>query len=115
MGVLGLTIAIGGCASSTSPRVATTSSCQSGAASFLVVHAVDKSGKHVPFAPVAVTGGSRVATKTSSAGTLRLAVKPGSYSVTVGDNVAQWQSARASVRVRPGCVVTARAQLISRR
>ena len=112
-GGLVVAIALSGCASMP-PRIATSSSCQPGAGSFLVVHAVDVKGKHVPFAPVAITPSNRskrVATKTSSLGTLRLALQPGSYSVAVGDNAAEWQSARASVRVRAGCVVTARAQL----
>ena len=76
---------------------------------------MDAKGKSVAFAPVTVTPSSRarrVATKTSSLGTLRLALQPGSYALAVGDNAGEWQSARGPIRIRAGCVVNARAQLI---
>ena len=102
-------------ACATLPRVSTSTDCQAGATPSLIVRAFDASGKDVGFAPVAVTAddrSSRVVTETSSAGNVRLTLSPGSYSVAVGDNVGNWQRVRAPVRMRPGCVVTARAQLV---
>ena len=76
---------------------------------------MDAVGKNVAFAPVAVRSSNRsrgVVTETSCAGRLALTLQPGSYSVAVGDDSGDWQQARVPVRVRAGCVVTARARLI---
>ena len=100
-----------GCASA--PRLSTSTTC-TGTAAGLVVQTVDRTGKQIAFAPVSVTTGNRVTrvvTETNSAGRLALALEPGAYSLVLGDNVGEWQSVRAPIRLRPGCVVTARAKL----
>lgn len=97
------------------PRIRTSTTCDARTAASLIVQSVDAVGKNVAFAPVAVTSSNRsshLVTETSSAGRLTLTLQPGSYSVAVGDNVGDWQRARAPIRLRSGCVVTARAQLI---
>jgi hypothetical protein len=112
---LPLLVVVEGAACTTLPRMQTSQNCDALTPSTLVVRSVDRAGRDVPFAKVAVTSDNRavrMATATSSAGTARFPIQPGSYMVSVGDNGGDWQSARTSVRVRPGCVVTLRAQLL---
>jgi hypothetical protein len=115
--LFGLTVlavmAGGACASL--PRIQTSQNCDALGPSTLIVRSVDRSGREVAFAPVAISSDNkaiRMATSTSSAGTARFPVQPGSYAVSVGDNVGDWQMARTSIHVRPGCTVTLRAQLL---
>ena len=108
-------VAVAGSACASLPRIQTAQNCDAMSPSAMVVRSVDRSGRDIPFAPISITSDSRairIATSTSSAGTARFPVQPGSYAVAVGDNVGDWQSARTSVDVRPGCVVTLRAELL---
>jgi hypothetical protein len=97
------------------PRISTSTTCDASTTASLIVQSVDAVGKNVAFAPVAVRSSHRssgLMTETSSAGRLALTLQPGSYSVAVGDDSGDWQQARVPVRLRAGCVVTARARLI---
>jgi len=113
----GLAVAIGLVVSACAPlpRINTSQTCNGNTPSQLLVRAVDAEGKDVPFAPVFVTSddrSTRVTTSTSSVGSVRLPLRSGSYRVAVGDNAGDWQLAARTFNVRPGCTVTARAELI---
>lgn len=110
-----LLVIVTGAACSSLPKIETAQNCDAQVPSTLVVRSVDRAGREVPFAQVAVTSVNkavRMTTATSSAGTARFPIQPGSYMVSVGGNASEWQSTRTSVRVRSGCVVTLRAQLL---
>jgi hypothetical protein len=111
--VLGLAFAVPACTSL--PRINTSSSCNGSTPSHLLVEAVDATGQHVPFAPVSVISdnrATRLEASTSSVGTAKLPLQAGSYRVSVGDDWGDWQAASRSFNLRPGCTITARAQLI---
>jgi hypothetical protein len=114
---VGLALGIGSAASACAPlpRISTSHTCNGSTPSQLVVRAVDGAGKDVPFAPVFVTSddrSTRVTASTSSLGTVKLPLRAGSYRVAVGDNAGDWQLAARTFDLRPGCSVTARAELI---
>jgi len=114
---VGLAVAIGWAVSACAPlpRIYTSHTCNGNTSSQLVVRAVDAAGKDVPFAPVFVTSddrSTRVTTSTSSLGSVKLPLRAGSYRVAVGDNSGDWQLAARAFDLRPGCTVTARAELI---
>ena len=113
----GVVLAIGVVASACTPlpRINTSSTCNGTTSSQLVVEAVDTAGKNVPFAPVYIVSddrATRLQTSTSSLGAAKLPLRAGSYRVSVGDNSGDWQEATRSFDLRPGCTITARAQLI---
>jgi len=110
-----LLFVVAGSACASLPRIQTAQNCDAVSPSSMVVRSVDRSGRDIPFAPISITSDNRairIATSTSSAGIASFPVHPGSYAVVVGDNGGDWQSARRSVEVRPGCVVTVRAELL---
>lgn len=112
-----LTLLFAGAASACAslPKIQTAQNCDAASAATMAVRSVDRSGRSIPFAPIVVTSDNRtirISTSTSSAGTAKFAVQPGSYAVVVGDDIGDWQSARTSIKVRPGCVVTLHAALV---
>ena len=111
-----LTLVFAGAASACAslPRIQTAQNCDAVSPSSMAVRSVDRAGRDIPFAPIVIIGdnrATRISTSTSSAGTARFAIQPGSYAVVVGDSI-EWQSAKTSVKVRPGCVVTLHAELL---
>lgn len=111
--VLGIGLAIS--ARTSLPRINTSYRCTGGTPSHLVVEAVDAAGKNAPFAPVSVISddrATRLEASTSSVGTAKLPLQAGAYRVSVGDDLSDWQEASRSFKLRPGCTITARAQLI---
>ena len=111
--VLGIAFAVPACTSL--PKINTSSSCNGGTSSYLVVEAVDATGKHVPFAPVSVISdnrATRLEASASSVGTAKLPLLAGSYRVSIGDDLGDWQEASRSFNLGPGCTITARAQLV---
>ncbi len=114
-GLLALMIALAASACAPLPRISTSHVCNGNTPSQLVVRAVDEAGKDVPFAPVLVVSddrSTRVATSTSSLGAVKLTLRAGSYRVTVGDSAGDWQRAARTFDLRPGCTVTAHAELV---
>jgi hypothetical protein len=112
---LALGIGLASSACSPLPRINTSHTCTGTSPSQLLVRAVDSAGKEVPFAPVSVVSddrATRVAAATSSRGDVKLPLPAGSYRLSVGDNCGAWQTSARSFKLRPGCTVAARAQLI---
>jgi hypothetical protein len=112
---LTLLLAVGAAACASLPRIQTAQNCDAVSPSSMAIRAVDRSGRSIPFAPIVIVsdnGATSISTSTSSAGAARLPVHPGSYAVYVGDIGGEWQRAKASVKVRPGCVVTLHAELV---
>jgi hypothetical protein len=112
--VFAVAFAAGGCA--TLPRLAVTSRSCAGGASAVVVRTVDRKGAVIPYVVVSALKANRsksARTSTSSLGTARLVLPPGSYSVGAGGwENPNWQSAHTFIELPPGCTLTLEATLI---
>jgi hypothetical protein len=107
-------IAAVGCASL--PRPAVSSRSCAGGPSAIVVRTVDRQGAVVPDVRVGAVKTNRsmgTRASTSALGTARLALPPGSYSVSVGgwENPNR-QGAHTFIKLPPGCTLTLEATLI---